>query len=112
MFEHFVKAIFACALEGVAHEGRRPSKEDPTDTFFSIYLSPSGKVRGVNLRIDLTACFDHIERCDEGVSWTACFQISKAVSLTWDAIDDDRNMEGDFVPMIPPKVQAAKYVPE
>ena len=74
MLEYFVEAVFARALEGVAYEGRHPSEEDAADALFGVYLRPSGNVRRVKLGIDLTPCFDYIERCDEGMSWTACFE--------------------------------------
>lgn len=89
MLEYFVEAVFARALEGVAYEGRRPAKEDAADALFGVYLLPSGKVRRVELGIDLAPCLDYIERCDEGMGWTACCEKMLVDGAGWRRRDND-----------------------
>jgi len=73
VFEHLVEAIFARALEAVAHEGGRPSEKHAAQPFSSVYFCPSLEVRLVNVRVYLASGFDYIERSHESVGRSACW---------------------------------------
>lgn len=102
VFEDFVGAVFACALEGVADEGwglggwvlvsieggvgvgdySYPAEEDAANALFCHDGAPCLEVGLVELRIDLTAAFDEIERSDGGVSRaTGC-----EGDVSWDSV--------------------------
>lgn len=57
VFEDFVEAIFAGALEGVADEGGGPAEEDAAETFFGEDAAPGREIGGVDVRVDLAAAF-------------------------------------------------------
>jgi hypothetical protein len=71
IFEDLIETILARTLETVPHEGRRPTKEDATETFGTVYGFPSTEVGRVEFGVDLTPGLDEIEGCDGGVCWSA-----------------------------------------
>lgn len=57
VFEDLVKAVFPCALEGVADGCRAPAEEDAGDAFFGEDGAPRGEIGGVNVWVNLAAAF-------------------------------------------------------
>lgn len=61
VLEELIEAVFAGALERVAHKGRGPAEEDAAEAFFGEDCAPCGDVGGVDLGVDLAAAFDEVE---------------------------------------------------
>ena len=58
IFEDFIKAVLARALETIADESRGPAEEDAAEAFGAEDGAPGGDIGGVDFGIDLTATFD------------------------------------------------------
>lgn len=71
VFEQFVGAVLASALEAVADESGRPAEEDAAEALRAEDGGPGLQVGLVDLGVDLAAAFYEIERCDGGVGWAA-----------------------------------------
>lgn len=70
VFEVFVEAVFAGALEGVADGCWRPAEEDAVEAFFGVYRLPALDVGGVDVWAYLASAFDDVQRCYGGVGWS------------------------------------------
>lgn len=57
MVRYLVETVFACALEGVAYEGRGPAEHDAAQAFFLENGLPRSDVGFVEFRVDLAAAF-------------------------------------------------------
>lgn len=69
VLEVFIQTVLAGALERVPQEGGRPAEEDAAEALLGEDRAPCGDVGGVDLRVDLSAALDQVERCYSGVSW-------------------------------------------
>lgn len=126
VFEDFVGAVLAGALEGVADECwglernslgillasetrtvflcSYPSEEDAAETFSAEDGTPCLEVGFVDGGVDLTAAFDEVERCYGGVGGTAgCVEGVLLEDVRFVRLEKDADL-----PMMPPRVQAPK----
>jgi hypothetical protein len=114
VLEDLVEAILPRALEGVADEGRGPAEEDAAEPFLAEDGGPGLEVGFVEIGIDLAAGFDEVEGCDRGVCWAAGWWWGKSCVLAFACgfcVDMARaGGYGCNLPIIPPNVQAAKYL--